>query len=77
MMVYGTIYNTLDSIKYDNFSKRPAFPQGHLRSVCRGRMDSSKLLAVQEGHGCPVRALLEKVVRSNIALPFKKGALLG
>lgn len=79
MMVYVIIYNTLDSIEYDsdNYCKRPAFHQGQLRSVCGGRMDSSKLLAIQKGHGCPVRALAKKVVSRSMALPFKKEVQLG
>lgn len=79
MMVYVIIYNTLDSIKYDsdNYCKRPAFHQGQLRSVCGGRMDSSKLLEIQEGDGCPVRALSKKVVSRSMALPFRKEVRLG
>lgn len=72
MMVYVTIYNILDSIKYDrgNYCKRPAFPRGQLRSAWGGSVDFSKLLAVRESHRRPVRVLCEKVLSRNMALPF-------
>lgn len=43
-MVYTSMYNILESIKYGsgNYSERPAFPQGQAASVWRGRKDPLK-----------------------------------